>query len=109
MVEAGIVAVGDGDAGMVAEGSKPGDTSVGVNTSVTTVTTASNVGRLASVMVGRGSLILLSAKAVERPPKMNKKESVPKRMLPPSLRKACIFLPFMPRVQIQSARWGVKR
>ena len=107
MVEAGIVAVGDGDAGMVAEGSKPGDTSVGVNTSATTT---ANVGRLVSVMVGRrGSLILLSAKAVERPPKMNKKESVPKRMLPPRLRKACIFLPFTPRLQIQSARWGVKR
>ena len=64
---------------MVADGSKSEAKSVGVD-----ISTVSRVGMLVSVMMGGGSLILFSAKVVERPPKINNNESVPKRMLPPS-------------------------
>ncbi len=69
--------VGDGDEIKVAVGSKPGAESVAVFISTETL-----VGRLVSVMVSGGLLILSSAKAVERPPRISKKEIVPARMLP---------------------------
>ena len=85
-MEAGIVAVGDGDETMVAVGSNPEVESVAVFISNGTL-----VGRLVSVMVSGGLLIFSSAKVVERPPKMSRKEIAPTRILPPSCRKACIY------------------
>jgi hypothetical protein len=85
-MDAGIVDVGDGDETMVAVGSKPGAESVAVFTSTETL-----VGRLVSVMVSGGLLILSSAKVVESPPIISRKEIAPVRILPPSCRKACIF------------------
>jgi len=85
VVEGGIVAVGDGDEEMVADGSKPGAESVAVNKSAVSL-----VGIGVSVMVGRGWSIRSSAKVVESPPKTRKRESAAKRMLLPSFCKPCI-------------------
>jgi hypothetical protein len=77
------VAVADGDATPVTEGSK-----LGVE-----VDPASRVGRLVSVVVGDGCFIPSSANAAESPPKTSKREIAAKRTLTPSFRRFSIFSP----------------